>query len=344
MLGQPISMLLPEVVGIPHARQIARRRHRHRSGADRDPDAAQEGRGRPLRRILRAGHRRAGARRPRHHRQHGAGIRRHLRLLPDRRRDHALSDPHRPRCRSGSSWSRPMPRRRGCGTTPNRPIRSSPTRSISISRIVEPSLAGPRRPQDRVALSAAASSLRGRAAEARRKPRQSQDRRSGQGRGRQLFGKGRRRGDRRHHVLHQHLQSERDARRRPLGAQRVEARPQGQALGQDLARAGQPGGDGLLRRLGPAEGPRRAGLQPGGLWLHHLHRQFRAAAARLSPRRWTRAIWWSAAVLSGNRNFEGRIQPAGAGELSGVAALGRGLRAGRLGRDRHHHRPARPGR
>ena len=53
---------------------------------------------------------------------------------------------------------------------------------------------------------------------------------------------GRRRGDRRHHHLHQHLQSERDARRRPARAQRGEARPEGQALGQDLAGAGQPGG------------------------------------------------------------------------------------------------------
>ncbi len=34
-------------------RQVARRRHRHRSGADRHPDAAQEGRGRQVRRILR---------------------------------------------------------------------------------------------------------------------------------------------------------------------------------------------------------------------------------------------------------------------------------------------------
>ena len=65
-------------------RRHARRHHRHRPGADRHPDAAQEGRRRPLRRILRPRPRCADARRPRHHRQHGAGIWRHLRLLPDR--------------------------------------------------------------------------------------------------------------------------------------------------------------------------------------------------------------------------------------------------------------------
>ncbi len=41
--------------------------------------------------------------------------------------------------------------------------------------------------------------------------------------------------------------------------------------------ARQPGGHRLLRRGRPAEGSRRARLQPRGLRLHHLHRQFRAA-------------------------------------------------------------------
>ncbi len=41
----------------------------------------------------------------------------------------------------------------------------------------------------------------------------------------------------------------------------------------------------------------------------------------------------AAAVLSGNRNFEGRVQPARQSQLSGFAAPGGGLRAGR--HDRH---------
>ena len=90
MLGQPISMLIPEVVGFRLTGAAEGGRDRDRPGADGDPDAAQEGRGQQVRRILRRGARRAAAGRPGDDRQHGAGVRRHLRLLPDRRRDAAL--------------------------------------------------------------------------------------------------------------------------------------------------------------------------------------------------------------------------------------------------------------
>ena len=69
-------------------RQAQGRRHRDRSRAHRHADAAQARRGRQVRRILRARPRPSHHRRPRHARQHGAGIRRDLRLLPDRRRHH----------------------------------------------------------------------------------------------------------------------------------------------------------------------------------------------------------------------------------------------------------------
>ncbi len=72
MLGQPISMLLPPVVGFKLSGKLPRRRHRHRPGAHRGPDAAPEGRGGQVRRILRPRTRRAEPGRPRHHRQHGA--------------------------------------------------------------------------------------------------------------------------------------------------------------------------------------------------------------------------------------------------------------------------------
>ena len=87
MLGQPLSMLLPEVIGFKLHWRIARGRDRDRSGADRDADAAQEGRRRQIRRILRPRPQRDVGRRPRDARQHGAGIRRDLRPLPDRRPD-----------------------------------------------------------------------------------------------------------------------------------------------------------------------------------------------------------------------------------------------------------------
>ena len=67
------------------------------------------------------------------HRQHGAGIRRDLRLLPDRRRYDRVSDRHHPRSRRGSIWSRPTPRRRACTAPRPRRTRSSPTCSSSTS-------------------------------------------------------------------------------------------------------------------------------------------------------------------------------------------------------------------
>jgi hypothetical protein len=80
-------------------RRHAGRRDRHRPGADRHPDAAQEGRGRQVRRILRRRPGQPDPGRPGDHRQHGPGIRRHLRLLPDQRGDRRLSEGHRPRRR-----------------------------------------------------------------------------------------------------------------------------------------------------------------------------------------------------------------------------------------------------
>ena len=55
--------------------------------------------------------------------------------------------------------------------------------------------------------------------------------------------------------------------------------------------------------------PRQARLQPGRLRLHDLHRQLRPAAARGQPRPSTTTTWPWSSVLSGNRNFEGRINP-----------------------------------
>ena len=46
-------------------------------------------------------------------------------------------------------------------------------------------------------------------------------------------------------------------------------------------------------------------------------------------------------VLSGNRNFEGRVHPERARQLPRLAAAGGGLRAARHHERGHHHRPAR---
>ena len=63
-------------------RPAAGRLHGDRPGADRHPDAAQEGRGRQVRRVLRRRPERAEPGGSRHGRQHGARVRRHDGLLP----------------------------------------------------------------------------------------------------------------------------------------------------------------------------------------------------------------------------------------------------------------------
>ncbi len=82
---------------LPADRQDGRGRHRHRPGADRHADAAQEGRGRQIRRVLRAGAGRSGPAGSRDDRQYGAGIWRHLRVLPGGQGRAGLSAAVRPR-------------------------------------------------------------------------------------------------------------------------------------------------------------------------------------------------------------------------------------------------------
>jgi aconitate hydratase len=88
-----------------------------------------------------------------------------------------------------------------------------------------------------------------------------------------------RRGDRGDHVVHQHLEPDSDGRRRLARPQRTRQGPHRQAVGQDVTRARLPGGRRVSRQVRAAEGPRQARIQSGRLWLHHLHRQFRAVAA-----------------------------------------------------------------
>ena len=85
--------------------------------------------------------------------------------------------------------------------------------------------------------------------------------------------------------------------------------PDPQAVGQDDARARLEGRHRLLRAVRPDAVPRQARLQPRRLRLHHLHRQLRPADPRGQRRPSTRATSPSSPVLSGNRNFEGRINP-----------------------------------
>ena len=159
MLGQPISMLIPEVVGFRLTGEL-------KDGVTATDLVL------TVTQMLRengvvgkfvefygAGPRQSAARGPRHHRQHGAGIRRDLRLLPDRRGDARLSRGDRRARTSASRWSRPMPRRKACSAPPRRPTRYSPRCSQLDLGDVEPSIAGPKRPQDRVPLAKAAAAF-----------------------------------------------------------------------------------------------------------------------------------------------------------------------------------------
>ncbi len=119
-------------------------------------DAAQEGRGRQVRRILRTGPRPSRARGPRHHREHGPRIWRHLRLLPGRWRNAEISARYGPFGRARSRWSRLTRRRRACSAKKAWPNPSSPTRWRSTCRPSCRALAGPKRPQDKVELTVAA--------------------------------------------------------------------------------------------------------------------------------------------------------------------------------------------
>ena len=132
MLGQPVSMLIPAGGRLP-ARPAS-----CREGATATDlvltvtaDAAQEGRGRQVRRVLRPRPGRPAAGRPRHHRQHGARVRRDLRHLPGRRRDAraTCASPAAP-SRAGRSWSRPTCKEQGLFHTADTPgAESTPTRS-----------------------------------------------------------------------------------------------------------------------------------------------------------------------------------------------------------------------
>ena len=105
-----------------------------------------------------------------------------------------------------------------CRTRARPPIPSiTDTLELNLGEVAA-SLAGPKRPQDRVVLTEAKAGFA--AAMANEFTAGRDDRRAPQGRGDELRSRPRRRGHRRHHLLHQHLQSERDDGRRASGAQR----------------------------------------------------------------------------------------------------------------------------
>ena len=127
------------------------RRDRDRRRAHHHRDAAQARRGRQVRRVLRRGRRRGAAGQPRHHRQHEPRVRLDRRHVPDRRRHARLPAPHRPQRRAGRA-RRGVRQAAGALARPASTSRSSASTSSSTSSTVVPSIAGPKRPQDRIEL------------------------------------------------------------------------------------------------------------------------------------------------------------------------------------------------
>ena len=144
---------------LPADGPAARGRDGHRPRADDHRGAAQEGRRRQVRRVLRPGLAAPDDRRPRDARQHVPGVRRDGRDLSDRRHDARLPAAHGPRRGAGRAGRGVRARRRGCSAPTRRPTRSTPTRSSWIWRRSSRAWPGPRRPQDRVALATAKASF-----------------------------------------------------------------------------------------------------------------------------------------------------------------------------------------
>jgi hypothetical protein len=143
MLGQPVSMLVPQVVGY----KLTGKLREGATATDLVLTVTQA-----LRKLGVVGkfvefygpaNRGAAAGRPRHHQQHGAGIRRNLRHLPGRRRDAALPAADRPQRGADQRWSRPITRSRGCSTPPARRRPSTRRRWNSIWRPWSPAWPDP---------------------------------------------------------------------------------------------------------------------------------------------------------------------------------------------------------
>ncbi len=209
---------------------------------------------------------------------------------------------------------------------------------------VEPSLAGPKRPQDRVPLRTSKAIYRGALAKMVEERTQKNPTATGKApvtSGGKTFELDRRRGgDRGDHQLHEHVESRGDDRRRPARAQGASTRPGLEALGEDQPRAGLARGHGLPDEGRPAAGPRERRLLRRGLRLHHLHRQLRPAEARDLGRHQGRRRRRHLRAL---RQPQLR-RPRASGsedELPRVAAAGGGLRARRHDGHRPQQRAAR---
>jgi aconitate hydratase len=120
------------------------------------------------------------------------------------------------------------------------------------------------------------------------------------------------------------------------------ARAQVEVVGEDQSCAGIESRDGLFERRGPDAVSRRAAFQPGGIRMHHMHRQQRPASGRSCRGRAEGEAHGRERAFR-QPEFRGPDQLAGARELSRVPAAGGCLRARRTRRSRPGARADRAG-
>jgi len=212
------------------------------------------------------------------------------------------------------SWSRPMQGARPVARrTPRRPRlhRHAVARPLHRRALACRSASGRRT----AAPSPASANPSRRAAQARGRPRRRDARQAGQGRRRQLPDQGRATSSSPAITSCTNTSIQRHAGGPASSPAMGEEGSQGQAVGQDLA-------GGRAARWSPTitrrPGCRRTSTRSASissLWLHHLHRPIPARCPSTSRRR-RRGNLVVAAVLSGNRNFEGRISPQVAPTIS----------------------------
>ena len=159
LLGQPLYQPMPHVVGV----RLHGALPRGSTATDLVLVVTEllrgARRGRLVRRVRRRRPGHAGPRRPDDDQQHEPRVRGDLDALPDRRRDAHLPAPDRPIGRAGRARRalRPGP---GAVARARRRDRSSTSCSSWTWRASTPSVAGPRRPQDRVPLEALRANFR----------------------------------------------------------------------------------------------------------------------------------------------------------------------------------------
>ena len=143
MLGQPVSMLIPQVVGFRSPAQLPEGATATDLVLTVTEMLRKKGVVGKFVEFFGPGLATPAAGRPRHHRQHGARVRRHLRLLPRRPETLDYLALHRPAGRAGRA-GRGL--HEGAGALPHRRharSRSTPTPCELDLGTVEPSLAGP---------------------------------------------------------------------------------------------------------------------------------------------------------------------------------------------------------